>query len=292
MNTVTAPSAPAPLRVNLAGRTAYVTGGSRGIAAAIVAALARNGARVMFSFSPQADARSGLADSAERLVAELTAEGFDVRSLAADMSEPSDARAAATEALAALGSVDILVLSASAQIHRSITDMSPEDIDLQLRMNISANIATLQVVAPVMRHNGYGRIIAIGSVQAQVPSQEMPVYSMTKSALENLVCNMAVDNAPYGITVNNIAPGLIQTDRNAFRRKDMDQWNRLARLANPMGRAGQPEDVAGVALFLASDHAAFVTGATLHVTGGSHIARNMSDLLLNDTTANHPATSP
>ena len=94
---------------------------------------------------------------------------------------------------------------------------------------------------------------------------------MTKSAQENLVRNLAVQNAPYGITVNNIAPGLVQTDRNAFRRRDPAVWNALAASANPMGRAGQPDDISGAAVFLASDAAAFVTGATIHVTGGAHI---------------------
>lgn len=268
------------IHVDLSGRTAYVTGGSRGIAAAIATALARNGARVAFNFSPEADAAAGKAQAAEQLLAELGAEGS---AIPADMSDPAAARAAAEAALDRLGQTDILVLSASVQVHRPILEMSMDDIDRQLRMNIAANIATLQAVVPRMRRNGYGRIISIGSVQEQAPSQEMPVYSMTKSALENLVRNLAVDNAPHGITANNIAPGLIETDRNAFRRADMAGWNRLVRNANPMGRAGQPENVVGAALFLASEAASFVTGTTIHVTGGSHIARNMNDLIDTET---------
>jgi NAD(P)-dependent dehydrogenase (short-subunit alcohol dehydrogenase family) len=85
------------------------------------------------------------------------------------------------------------------------------------------------------------------------------------------VRNLAVQNARYGITVNNIAPGLVQTDRNAFRRKDPAAWEAIAKGANPMGRAGQPEDIAGAALFLASDAASFVTGCTIEASGGSHI---------------------
>lgn len=268
------------IQVDLRGRTAYVTGGSRGIAAAIATALARNGARVAFSFSPEADAAAGKGQAAEQLVAQLGIEGY---AIAADMSDPAAARSAAEAALQQLGQVDILVLSASVQVHRPILETSLDEVDRQLRMNIASNIATLQAIVPRMRRSGHGRIISIGSVQEQVPSQEMPVYSMTKSALENLVRNMAVENAPHGITANNIAPGLIQTDRNAFRRADMDSWNRLARNANPMGRAGQPENVVGAALFLASDAASFVTGTTIHVTGGSHIARNMNDLIDTET---------
>ena len=129
----------------------------------------------------------------------------------------------------------------------------------------------LQETIPFMRERGWGRIITIGSVQESAPSAEMPIYAMTKAAQENLVRNLAVANAPYGITVNNVAPGLIRTDRNAFRRKDMDAWNRLAAQANPIGRAGLPEDIAPAVLYLASDAASFVTGATLQITGGAHI---------------------
>ena len=105
----------------------------------------------------------------------------------------------------------------------------------------------------------------------------MPIYAMTKGAQENLVRNLAVQNAPYGITVNNIAPGLVETDRNAFRRRDPAVWSTLAASANPMGRAGQPDDISGAAVFLASDAAAYVTGATIQVTGGAHIARGRAE---------------
>ena len=94
---------------------------------------------------------------------------------------------------------------------------------------------------------------------------------MTKAALENLVRNLAVDNAPHGITVNNVAPGLVETDRNAFRRHDSESWREFAASANPLGRAGQPGDIAGSVLFLASEAAAFITGATISVAGGAQI---------------------
>ncbi len=108
---------------------------------------------------------------------------------------------------------------------------------------------------------------------------------MTKGALENLVRCLALENAASGVTINNIAPGLVETDRNAFRRKDIDGWNRLARAANPMRRAGQPADIVGAALFLASDSAAFVTGATIQVTGGAHIPRGANEIIRTWTAA-------
>ena len=94
---------------------------------------------------------------------------------------------------------------------------------------------------------------------------------MSKAADFQLARNYAVEYGPHNVRVNCIAPGLVQTDRNAFRRKDPAAWDAIARGANPMGRAGQPEDISGAALFLASDAAAFVTGCTIEAAGGSHI---------------------
>jgi NAD(P)-dependent dehydrogenase (short-subunit alcohol dehydrogenase family) len=188
-------------------------------------------------------------------------------------------RLLAAQAASVLGGIDTVVLSASIQVHKSFLAMPPEDVARQFQINLTANIELLQHLLPGMRAQGWGRVISIGSIQELAPSAEMPIYAMTKAALENLVRNLAVENAAYGITVNNIAPGLIETDRNAFRRQDMDDWKRLTRRANPMQRAGQPHDIAGAALFLASGAASFVTAATIHVTGGAHVPRAANDPL-------------
>lgn len=259
------------LRANLDGRRVLVTGGSRGIAGAIARALAGNGARIGLNYCAEADARAGIPDAAKDLLEDFARAGTAAVGLEADLTVRGAAADLATRALAAMGGVDIVVLSASVQIHKDFLDQVEADIALQLQINLVSNIQLLQNLIPQMRSAGWGRIIAIGSVQETSPSGEMPIYSMTKSAQENLVRNLAVQNAPYGITVNNIAPGLVQTDRNAFRRRDPAVWNALAASANPMGRAGQPDDISGAAVFLASDAAAFVTGATIHVTGGAHI---------------------
>lgn len=268
-----------PVSVDLTGLNAYVTGGSRGIAAALVKALAASGARTAFCYSQAADAAAGHPNAADLLCADCAALGAEPVRIEADLSGPRAAQIAADRAIAALGRVDIAVLSASIQIHKPFLDMPEDDVDRQLRINIKANVETIQQLLPPMRARGFGRIISIGSVQELAPSAEMPIYALTKGALENLVRNLAVENAAYGVTINNIAPGLVETDRNAFRRKDMDAWHRLARAANPMGRAGRPDDIVGAALFLASDSAAFVTGATIYVTGGAHIARGVNDIL-------------
>jgi NAD(P)-dependent dehydrogenase (short-subunit alcohol dehydrogenase family) len=262
------------LSIDFTGRRVLVTGGSRGIAGEIARGFARNGADIAVNFSRAADTAAGFPEAAPRLVEELRGYGATAHAIEADLLRPGEARRLFAEAVALLGCIDILVVSASVQIHKDFLDMGSADVAAQLQINIVANIELLQEAIRPMRERRYGRIVTIGSVQETAPSAEMPVYAMTKAAQENLVRNLAVENAPYGITVNNVAPGLVQTDRNAFRRKDMKSWNRLAADANPIGRAGLPQDIAPAVLYLASDAASFVTGATLPITGGAHIARS------------------
>ncbi|MBS7700972.1 MULTISPECIES: SDR family oxidoreductase [unclassified Chelatococcus] len=260
-----------PLTADLTGRRVLVTGASRGIAAAIARGFAACGARLALNYCAQADNRAGFADAADRLRGEIAKSGGIAATVEGDLTLPGCAEQVAAEAIASLGGIDILVLSASIQIHKDFLEQSHADVMQQLQINVLSNIAILQGVLPFMRDQSWGRVVTIGSVQETAPSGEMPIYAMTKGALENLVRNLAVQNAPYGITVNNIAPGLVQTDRNAFRRRDPAAWQAVAATANPIGRAGQPDDIVGAALYLASDAASFVTGATIQVTGGAHI---------------------
>jgi NAD(P)-dependent dehydrogenase (short-subunit alcohol dehydrogenase family) len=262
------------LSIDFRGKRALVTGGSRGIAGEIARSFARNGADLAVNYSRAADIAAGFPEASTNLVEELRGYGATAHAIEADFVRPGEARRLFAEAVSLLGGIDILVISASLQIHKDFLDMENADIAAQFQINIVSNIELLQEALPPMRERRYGRVVTIGSVQEAAPSAEMPVYAMTKAAQENLVRNLAVENAPYGITVNNVAPGLVQTDRNAFRRQDMEAWNRLAADANPIGRAGVPQDIAPAVLFLASDAASFVTGATLPITGGAHIARS------------------
>ena len=260
-----------PISIDFSGNRVLVTGGSRGIAGEIARLFLRSRAAVAVNYSAAADQRAGRPDAAQELVAEARSHAGIVHLIDADLSLPGEARRLVAEAVAVLGGIDILVLSASIQIHKEFLEVADADIAAQIQMNLVSNMQILQAAIPPMRAQHWGRIITIGSVQEAAPSAEMPIYAMTKAAQENLVRNLAVENAAFGITVNNVAPGLVRTDRNAFRRKDMDAWNRLSATANPIGRAGLPEDIAPAVLYLASDAASFVTGATLHITGGAHI---------------------
>ena len=265
------PQSSAARQDRFTGRRILVTGGSRGIAAAIVRALAREGASVAVNFSQAADSAAGRAQAADEIVAGIRGEGGTAVAVEADMAQPGEGRRLVRAASAAIGPIDGLVLSASVQRHVPFLQQSDDDLDIQFRVNLRANIEVLQAAIPPMAEAGYGRILTIGSIQEVAPSAEMPIYSLTKAALKNLVENLAVQTAAQGITVNNLAPGLIETDRNAHRRIDMGRWNELTRMANPLGRAGTPEDLVGIALQLLAPESAFVTGATIYATGGAHV---------------------
>jgi NAD(P)-dependent dehydrogenase (short-subunit alcohol dehydrogenase family) len=266
-----------PIRIDFSGKRVLVTGGSRGIAAQIARDFLANGASVAVNFARAADAQAGYPDAAQSLVEEANANGGKALAIEADLSNSGAACQLIDRAAKALGGLDILVLSASMQINKPILDQTEAEIGAQLRLNLVSNILMIQSAIRIMRAQGWGRIITIGSIQETAPSAEMPVYAMTKAALFNLVSNLAVQAAPYGITVNNIAPGLIHTDRNAHRRVDMPSWQTLSANANPLRRAGRPDEVSGAALYLASDAASFTTGANIAITGGGHVSTNRAD---------------
>lgn len=252
------------------GRRYLVTGGSRGIAAAIAAALGAAGARVVINYAAGLDAAAGQSDAALDLARRIAARGVMPELLDADLAQPGAGAALAQAALAG-GPVDGVVLSASAQTNKPLTEQSADEIALQLQVNLTANLSLLQGLVPAMAARGFGRVLSIGSIQERFPSPEMPVYAMTKAAMRNLMDNLAGQYAAQGVTFNTLSPGLIETDRNAFRRTDPASWDDLTRRANPMGRAGQPDEMVAPALMFLSPAAGFLTGAALMITGGAHL---------------------
>ncbi|MET2832899.1 SDR family NAD(P)-dependent oxidoreductase [Mesorhizobium shangrilense] len=263
--------------MTVSGKRVLITGGSRGIAAQIARTFATKGAAVAINFSEAADRSAGWPNAGENLVSEIMEAGGRAYVIEGDLSNPAQATDIVDSAAKVLGGLDVLVLSASAQINKPFLDVTADDIAAQIQVNLTSNILILQRTIPIMLERRWGRIITIGSAQEVAPSAEMPIYALTKAAMWNLVCNLAVQTAPFGVTVNNVAPGLIQTDRNAHRRRDMEAWNALACQANPVGRAGRPDDVAEWVLHLASDKAGFTTGTNILVTGGAHIPTNRAD---------------
>lgn len=258
-------------RFSMAGRRALVTGGSLGIGRAVARAFAEAGADLAIHHARAVDHAYGQPDAAEALARELAAPGRRVVLIEADFERQGEAGRAATEAAEALGGIDVLVSCAAVQHRVAFAAVTPEQIARQVRINFEAAVELLQAVLPMMQERGWGRVLTIGSVNQIRPEPELAIYAALKSAQANLVGNLARQYAPFGVTINNLAPGLIATDRNRWRRDDVNAWKTIEEAANPMGRAGVPEEMAGAALLLCSDAGSFITGADLQATGGGHL---------------------
>jgi NAD(P)-dependent dehydrogenase (short-subunit alcohol dehydrogenase family) len=258
-------------RFSMRGRRALVTGGSLSIGRAIVMAFADAGADVAIQFAPAADAALGHAGAAQEFAAFLAGQEVRHALIEADFSVPGEGTRTFRAAEAALGAIDVLVLCASVQQRAAFADVSAEECERQTRVNFHSGFELLQAAVPCMKARGWGRILTIGSVNQTRPDRELPVYAALKSAQHNLGLNLAAQLASSGVTVNNLSPGLVATARNRWRWEDEKGWRAIEFAANPMHRAGTPEEMAGAALLLCSDAGRFITGADLQATGGAHL---------------------
>lgn len=241
---------------SLSGKVALVTGGSRGIGAAIVQRLAREGAKVAFTYASSAEA-------AEKLVAGIKNEGGTALMLKADSASETDLRAAVESTKNQLGPLDIFVSNAGVLVMGDISTLPMAEVDRGIAINVRATVIGIQASAAAM--NDGGRIITIGSVtgvKTGVPGAS--VYSLTKAALIGLARGAAIDLAPRRITVNNIQPGPIATDMNPA---DGPHAGWLTNLI-PLKRLGEDSEVASLVAYLSSPEAAFITGASLTIDGG------------------------
>ena len=166
-----------------------------------------------------------------------------------------------------LENVDILVLNASIQIKRQWADITHQEFDDQMSANVWAGVELIKHVYPAMKSNGWGRILFLGSVQQVKPHSMMLAYAASKAAISNLTINLASQFAFEGITVNNIAPGVIATERNTEALNDKG-YAKLVKGKIPSGDFGLPEDCAGLALLLCSDAGRYITGQSIYVDGG------------------------
>lgn len=244
----------------LKGRTALVTGSSRGIGRALALGLAECGANVVIHCSRPAEA-------AETAKAEAEALGVKAIAVAANLSEKDAPARLLEETTRELGPVDILIHNASIQIRRTWTEVTHDEFELQINVNLRAGLDLMQGAAPSMIERRWGRILTIGSVQQDLPHPEMVVYAATKSAQENMVRNLAKQLAPHGITVNNLAPGVITTDRNTEALSD-ESYREKVRDLIPSRTFGTSEDCVGAALLLCSDAGRYITGEDIRVDGG------------------------
>ncbi len=168
------------------------------------------------------------------------------------------------------GDVDILILNASIQIRKAWDEITSEEFDKQIRVNYKSTVEAIQKYAPYMCKNKWGRIITVGSVQQYVPHKDMLVYASGKAAVMNMVQNLAKQLAPSGVTVNNLNPGVIATPRNEAALSD-GEYAAKVMSSIPLGYAGEPEDMVGAALLLATDAGRYITGIDLLVDGGMHL---------------------
>ncbi len=245
---------------DLSGRTALVTGSSRGIGAAIALALAEAGADVAVHYARGRHAASEVAQAIMR-------NGRKAIVIGEDLSAPGAADRIVHNTINDMGKLDILVLNASIQIPEPWFSVTPEHVDQQFRTNWQSGFELIQKAAPAMLERGWGRILTIGSVQEAKPHPEMVVYAALKAAQSLTVRNLARQFAPRGVTVNNLAPGVIETDRNAGRLAD-DAYKAKVMLQIPAGRIGAPEECVGAALLLCSEAGRYITGQSLLVDGG------------------------
>lgn len=245
---------------SLSGRTALITGSSRGIGAALARAFAEAGADIAVHCA-------GRTDEADKVAGQVRALGRKAAVVQADLGASGGARRCWDGAVAGLGRIDILVLNASIQIPRPWLESTMEEFDRQMTVNVRASYELLRLAAPPMCDRGWGRILTIGSVQEAKPNPAMLVYAATKNAQTALMRGLAKQLAPQGVTINGLAPGVIDTDRTRERIVD-DDYRRKVMSWIPAGRIGEPEDCAGAALLLCSDAGAYITGHNLFVDGG------------------------
>lgn len=257
-------------RFDMTGRTALVTGASRGIGKAIALGLAEQGADVAVNCVPEYDAQVGQADAGEEVCASIQAMGRRTTLIPGDPGQDGVSNLLVEAVSTALGPVDILVLCASVQYNVEYQNITRKQFEHQVNLNFRASLELMQLTVPLMGERGWGRLLTIGSIQQVRPHREMAVYAALKAAQYNLCMLLAREHAAQGVTANNIAPGFIDTDRNQGVRDDSEQWRQMVDRI-PAQRAGFPQDIVGAALLLCSDAGSFITGANLDIAGGAQM---------------------
>ena len=244
--------------MDLTSRVALVTGASRGIGRSTAWALARRGATVV------AAARG---DNARPVADEIVAGGLKAEALTLDVTDPPSVEAAIGSVMERHGRIDILVSNAGITRDQLLLRMKREDWDAVLATNLTATFTMCQaVLRPMLKQRG-GRVIAISSVVGQMGNAGQANYAASKAGLIGFCKSMAREVASRGITVNVVAPGLIETDMTkALTGTSREDWAERI----PLGRLGSPEDVAHAVCFLASDEASYITGHVLAVNGGMY----------------------
>lgn len=240
---------------DLNGKTALVTGATQGIGFEIARLLAERGAKV---FVNGASSEEKCRAASERIPGSVP--------VCADITQ-NKGRSALIQKT---GGVDILVLNASVQYKRKWDEFTEEEYDNQLNCNLKSSYYLIRQYVPFMKEKGMGRIVTVGSVNQYNNHPELSLYGVTKAAQKKLCENLAPELAPFGITVNNIAPGAIDTPRNEKALSDA-AFSKKVTESIPAGYVGKPSDVSPAVLLLCSDEGRYITGAEIIVDGGMHL---------------------
>jgi gluconate 5-dehydrogenase len=247
----------------LDGKVALITGSTRGLGWAMAEAMAESGAHVVITGRSE--------DDVEARAASLVERGYSAEGRAGDLADLDRAVAGIDEIVATAGRLDILVNNAGTTARAPIEEFGRDDWERVLHVNLDAPFALSQAAARHMKEAGRGRIINTASIMGTVARPTIPAYVTSKGGIEALTKALAVELAPHGITVNAIGPGYVATEMNT-ELVDDPAFNLMVCERTPVGRWGEPAEIAAAAVFLASDEASYITGQKLIVDGGMTVA--------------------
>ncbi|SDP34710.1 SDR family oxidoreductase [Phyllobacterium sp. OV277] len=249
-------------KFSLRDRVALITGGGRGLGFEIACAFADAGAHVIIT--------GRTSETLERAVAAIVKNGGSAQATVFDVADTGASRAAIAEINRDFGRLDILVNNVGARDRRPLAAFSDDDILRLIQTDLVSAISLSRDAAQIMKYHGYGRLIAVTSIIGSIVLPNDAIYPVAKQGLTALVRSMAVEYGASGLTSNAIAPGMFATETNAALAENPDMLT-FARQRVPLQRWGRPEEIAGAALFLASDAASFVNGHVLTVDGGMSV---------------------
>ena len=240
-------------------KTAFITGSSRGIGRAIALRLSKDGCKIILHGSKQTEKLTGTKNLIEQ-------SGGMAEILTADLCDISQTK----ELCAKINHVDILILNASLQIRNPWQNITTEECYNQLNCNFVSSMLLIQAVVERMKKQHWGRIVTIGSVQEAKPHPDMLVYAASKAAQTNMMKSLSLQLAKDGITVNNVAPGVIATDRNVEALSDPEYAKKVMD-SIPVGFYGEPDDCAGMVSLLCAEEGRYITGQNIYIDGGKSI---------------------
>lgn len=247
------------MQFDLTGKVAVVTGASRGLGQYFGRALAKAGADLVITSRKLADLND--------FKAEIESLGRKALPLELDLRDQASIKAMAPAAIAHFGKIDVLVNNAGCNVRKPAVDITWDDWNLVLDTNLRGTFFVAQSFAPHMIANGKGRIINIGSVTSVMGYAGLAPYCASRGGVKQLTMSLADDWGVHGITVNCLAPGWFKTKQNAVLYEN-EEWVEYLKDRIPLKRPGQPDDLNGAVVFLASDASAYITGQTLLVDGG------------------------